>query len=175
VLRRYISSLWISYPLAWHARHRVSVLPSSILPSRRYSEIGLYQSVLLLDGLTMAVISPPGSWACPIGPIEFLGPALEIGVAPSLSDRVPDMGVRLSSPGENPGVGAGICSSSQMEGLNKSCMNTLEGGGSQLDLSRARALAASLSRRRIWWSSKPSNFSSNFLTSYRYVAMRESR
>jgi hypothetical protein len=55
----------------------------------------------------------------------------------------------LSSPSEDPGASVEMSSSSQMEGLNKSCVNTPGAGGSRLDPSWARALATSLSCWRI--------------------------
>jgi hypothetical protein len=81
----------------------------------------------------------------------------------------------LSSPGEISGLGTEISSSSQINDLNKSCSNMPGEGISWLDPSRARASAASLSHQRIWWSSKSSNLFSNFLISYLYAAMLESR
>jgi hypothetical protein len=59
------------------------------------------------------------------------------------------MGTKLPSFREALGERARISSLSQIEGLSKSCMNIPGGGGSRLDPGRARALAASLSRRRI--------------------------
>jgi hypothetical protein len=99
---------------------------------------------------------------------------IRIGVRPSLPSEVPSAGCGLSSHGEISGMCTRISSFSQMDGLNKYCVNMPGGGGSRLDPSPARASAASLSRQRIWWSSKPSNFSSNFLISCLYASMWES-
>jgi hypothetical protein len=175
VLRRYSSSLWIRCPLARRTRCQVLVSSSGMVPSQRYSEIDLLQSASGLSGLTIVAISPPGSRACLIGPAEVVGSALEVRATPSLSGRVPDMGVGLSSPGEIPGVGVRISFSSRMESLNKSYMNTPEEAIRGSIRAHTRVLAASLSHQRIWRCSKPSNFSSNFLTSCWYAVMQESR
>jgi hypothetical protein len=132
--------------LARRARCWVSVSLSSIVPSRRYSKIGPCQSASRLGGPTTVTISPPGSWACPIGSAEVPKLASEVEVVPSLPDRVPGVGVGLSLPGEIPDAGARTFSSSQMEGLNNSCVNMPRGDGSWLDPNRAGASAASLSR-----------------------------
>jgi hypothetical protein len=161
--------------MARRARHWVSVSSYSIVPSQMYSENGLRQSASGLGGPTMVSISPTVSQPCPIVPAEVPGLALEVRDTPYLPSRVLDAGARSSSPKEIPGTGGRTSSSSRMEGLNKSCINMPGGGGSRLDSSQARALATSLSRQRIWWSMKPSIFSSHFLTSYQYSAMRESR
>jgi hypothetical protein len=160
--------------LARRGRHRVSVSSSGIIPSRRYSDIGFCQSASGSGSLTIAAISPSGSRFGSLGPAEAHGLTLEVGTGPSFPGGVPGVGIGLSSSGEILSLGTGISPSSRMGGLNKSCANTPGGDGSWLDLSRARALAASLSHRWIWWSSKPSNFSSSFPTSCRYAAMRES-
>jgi hypothetical protein len=91
----------------------------------------------------------PGSRPYSIGPIEVPGSASKVGDMPPLLSRVPDVDVGLSSLDGVPGTGAGPSSSSWIEGLNKSCVNTPGGGGSRLDPSRVRVLTASLSHRRI--------------------------
>jgi hypothetical protein len=153
------------------------VSSSGIAPSQRYSEIGFRQSTLGSSGPTTTAISPSGSRFGSIGNAEAPGLTSEVRTGSSFPGGIPGVGtsIGMSSPGEILGLGTGISSSSRMEGLNKSYVNTLEGGGSRLDLSRARMSAASLSRWRIWWSLKPMNFSSSYLTSCRYAAMRESR
>jgi hypothetical protein len=57
--------------------------------------------------------------------------------------------MELPSFGEHLGECARVSSSSRIEGLNKSYVNTPGGAGWQLDPSQARALAASLSHQRI--------------------------
>jgi hypothetical protein len=108
--------------------------------------------------------SPLSSRFGSIGSAEAPGLALEERVVSLVGLR--GTGSWLSLPGEIPGTGTGISFSSQMEGLNKSCVNTPKGDGSWLNLRWVRVSAASLSHRRIWWSLKPSNSSSNLLTSY---------
>jgi hypothetical protein len=161
--------------LALCVRHRVSVLSSSMVPSRRYSEIGLHQFIAWLGGPTTATTSPSGHELGLISLVEGPGSAFDINTRPSSPGGIPGAGIEPLASEEVPDVGSGISSSSQMEGLNKSCMNTPGGGGSRLDPNQATASASSLSHRRIWWSSKSLNFSSNLLTSYRYASMHESR
>jgi hypothetical protein len=132
--------------LAQCAWHRVSVSSSGIVPSYRYSEISFRQSVLRLGGLTIVAISPSGSWLSPVGSAKAPGLASEIRAGSSIPSGVPGIGARLSLPRGILGVGTVISSSSWMEGLNKSYVNTIRGGGSQLDSSWAKASAASLSR-----------------------------
>jgi hypothetical protein len=154
----------------------VSVLSSGIVPSRRYLEIGFCQSASVSGGPTTATISPPpglpvwSSWRA-----EALELASEIGAGPSLPGGVPGIGTVLSSLEDIPGMGTGTSSLSQMEALNNSCENTPGGGGSRLHPSQARASTALLSRWRILWSLKSSNFSSNFPTYCWYATMWELR
>jgi hypothetical protein len=133
-------------------------------------DTGCYTS----DSITAAT-SPLSSRFGSIGLPEAPGLTLGVRVMPSLLNGAPGTSYGLSLPGEISGTGTGISSSSRMEGLNKSCVNTPKEDDSRLNPSRARASAASLSRQRIWWSSKPPNSSSNFLTPCRHVAMRELR
>jgi hypothetical protein len=145
------------YHLPRCARCQVLVSSTGIVPSRRYSEIVFHPSASGLGGFTTTTISPLGSWCGSICPIKIPGFTSEVRVGPSLPDMVPGAGCGLSSLMEISGVGTGISTSSQMDNLNKSCVNMPRVGGSQLDLRRARASVASLSHRRIWWSSKLSN------------------
>jgi hypothetical protein len=69
-----------------------------------------------------------------------LGLTSEIETMPSFPGGVPGAGTGLSSPREILGSSTKISFSSRMEGLNKSCANMPGWGGSQLDLTRARAL-----------------------------------
>jgi hypothetical protein len=167
VLQWYSLLSWIKYPLALRARHRVSVSSSGIVPSWRYSTISFYQSTSGLSGPTTAITSPVGPGFGAIGPAEAFGLASGIGNVPLSPGEAPGTGAKLHSSRGPPGEHAGVSSSSHIEGLNRSCTNTPDGGDSLLDPSRARESAASLSRQRIWWSSKSSNFSSSLLTSYR--------
>jgi hypothetical protein len=96
----------------------------------------------------IAAPSPSGPGLSVIGPIKAPGLAFNIGTGPFSPGMVLGMGVELPSSGEAPGKHVGI-SSRQIEGLNKSSMNTPGGGGSRLDPSRARASATSLSHQRI--------------------------
>jgi hypothetical protein len=120
-----------------------------------------------LGGLTKTTISPSHTRLGAIGSAETPGLPSDIGVGPFSPSGFPGTGVELSSSEEGPGECTGISSSSQVDGLNKSGANTPRGGVSRLDSSRARALAALLSHRRICWSSKLSIFSSSLLTSCR--------
>jgi hypothetical protein len=70
-----------------------------------------------------------------MGPIEVPGLASKAGVALHLLSDFPNASAEPSLLGGIPGAGAETSSSSQMEGLNKSCMNTTRRGGSQLNLS----------------------------------------
>jgi hypothetical protein len=96
----------------------------------------------------MATISVLGSWARLIGSGSFPGLATKVGVRPPSPGGVLGVGTRLPSPDGAPVAGAGLSSSSHMDGLNWSCRNMPEEGSSRLDLSQARASAASLSHRR---------------------------
>jgi hypothetical protein len=93
------------------------------------------------------------SSACPgLGVIhlaEALGLSPIVGAWPPSPNRVPGTKSGLPSLGEAPGASVGVSSSSQIEGLNISCMNTPGGGDLQLDMSRARASVASLPHRRM--------------------------
>jgi hypothetical protein len=146
-------------------RCRVLVSSSGMVPSQRYLEIVLRQSIVGLGGLTIASTSHSGPGLGLISLTEDLGSAFDVGTRPSSLGGTPGTSIELLASGDVLGAGSRISSLSQMEGLNKSCVNTPGGGGSQLDLNRARALATSLSYRRIWWSSKPLNLSSSLLTS----------
>jgi hypothetical protein len=79
---------------------------------------------------TTTAISPSGSWFGLIRPVEVPGFTSEVGAGPSLPGGVPGADCGLSSPGRILGVGTGIFSSIQMDGLNKSYMNTPGGGDS---------------------------------------------
>jgi hypothetical protein len=68
------------------------------------------------------------------------------GRVPRLVSRV---GLGLPPPGGAPDTSVVLSSSSQMDDLVRSCMNTPDGGRSCLYLSRVRASAGSLSRRRM--------------------------
>jgi hypothetical protein len=84
-----------------------------------------------------------------VGLAEALGLAPDIGDGPPSPDRGPSTETGPPSSSEPPGAHAGISSSSRIEGLNRSYMNTPGGGDSQLDPSQAKASATSLSHRRI--------------------------
>jgi hypothetical protein len=66
----------------------------------------------------------PGAPTQKIGSAKVPESASEAAAAPSLSGGVPSMSAGLSLSGEIPGAGIRISSSSQMEGLNKSCVDT---------------------------------------------------
>jgi hypothetical protein len=133
--------------LALCVRHRVS--SSGIVPSRRYSKIGLHQSTSGLGGPIIAATPPSDPGLCSIGPTEASGLASNTDAKLLSPGRVNGVGTELPSSREVPGNCTRISSSSRIEGLNKSCVNTPGGGGSQLDPSRPSALAASLSHQRI--------------------------
>jgi hypothetical protein len=135
--------------LALRSRRQVLVSSSSIVPNWRYPEISFHQSALGLGGPTTSATSPLGPGLGSIGQAEFLGMASDTGAEPFSPGRVPGAGTEMSSSGEVPGECTRISSLSRIEGLYKSYANTPGGGGSRLDLSRARASTASLSCRRI--------------------------
>jgi hypothetical protein len=138
--------------LAQHTRCWDSASSSGIVPSQRYSEIGFHQSTSGLGGPMTVAISPSGPRFGLMGPTGSPWLTSKVGAEPSFSWWGHWLWYRvgLSSSGEAPSMGTGISSSSLMEGLNKSCVNTLRGGGSRLDLSWVRASAVPLSRRRMW-------------------------
>jgi hypothetical protein len=106
--------------------------------------------MMSLMGPTIATTSPSGPGLGAIGPAEAPGLASDIGAGPFSPGGVPGTDIELPSSGEAPGERTEMSSLGQIEGLNKSCVNTPGGGGSRLDPSRARASASSLSHRRIW-------------------------
>jgi hypothetical protein len=148
---------------------------SGMVPSWRYLEIGLRQFVAGLGGSIIAATSPSGPGIGLISPTEGHGSAFDVGTGSSSPDGAPGTDIKSSASGEVPGIGFTISSSSRMEGLNKSWVNTPGGGRSQLDPNRVMTSVAPLSHRRMWWSSKLSNFSSSLPTSCWYAAIRESR
>jgi hypothetical protein len=99
-----------------------------MVPNRRYSAIGFHQPTSGLASPTIAATSPLGPRLGVMGPAEAPGLASDIGTGPSSSSE-------LASIGEPLGGHAVVSSSSRIEGLNKSCMNTPGWGGSQFDLS----------------------------------------
>jgi hypothetical protein len=109
--------------LALCARCRVLFLTPGIVPSRRYSVIGFHQSTTRLRCPMIAAPSPSGPGLSVIGPIKAPGLAFNIGTGPFSPGMVLGMGVELPSSREAPGKHVGI-SSRQIEGLNKSSMNT---------------------------------------------------
>jgi hypothetical protein len=112
------------YPLAWHARHRVSVLSSSIVLSWWYSEIYFCQSMWELGGPVMDAISVLGSRAWPIGPSGVLELASEVSVRPPSPRGVLGMGVGLPSPDGASAMCVELSSLSWMDVMNGFCMNT---------------------------------------------------
>jgi hypothetical protein len=101
-------------------------------PSQRYLEIGFCQSTSGMGSLTTSTISPSGPRFGSIGSAAPpLGFTSEVGDWSSFPGGVLGIGIGLSSLGEVSDVGARLSSSSQMEGLNKSCANT-PGCGSSL-------------------------------------------
>jgi hypothetical protein len=151
VLRRYNSLSWIRYPLALRARCRVLVSSSGITPSYRYSAIGFCQST---SGLG-SPITATNSFACPgSGMVGSVGAP---GLAPDIGDGTPytdgGFGTEIDPPSSGepppPGAHAGISSSSLIECLNRSCVNTPGGGNSWLDPSWVKASTASLSHWRM--------------------------
>jgi hypothetical protein len=129
-------------------RSWVLISSSSMVPNRRDSINGFHQSTLRLDGPTIATISPSSPRLGVMGPAEAPGPASDIGTAPSSSDEAPGASIELPSTKKPPSGRAMVSSLSWIEGLNKYCVNTPEGGGSQFNPSRARASTASLSHQR---------------------------
>jgi hypothetical protein len=103
---------------------QVSVSSSSIVPSQRYSVIGFCQSTSGLGSLMTFATSPLGLGLGAIGPAE--APVLASGVGAGLFSPhgVPGMGTEVPSFGEVSGECTGTSSSSRIEGLNKSCVNT---------------------------------------------------
>jgi hypothetical protein len=130
-------------------RRRALVLSYGIVRRQRYSKIGFHQSASGLGGLTTSATSPSGPELGLIGPVEAPELASDAGAGLFSPGGVPGAGTELPSSGEVLGECTRISSLSRIEGFNKSCANTPGGGGSRLNLSRVRALAASLSRRRI--------------------------
>jgi hypothetical protein len=127
-------------------RHRVQTSSLGIIPSWRYSVIDRCQSISGMCSPTAATISSvcPGSGVLGLAKAQGQAPSVTVG------SRLP-CGVLITetsvpSLGEVPGRIVGASSSSRMEGLKRSCTNMLGGGDSQLDPSRARASADSLSR-----------------------------
>jgi hypothetical protein len=167
VLCRYNSRSWIRYPLALRVRRWVLASSSGIIPSWRYLVIDVRQFISRPGRPTVATISSFCLGSGVLGLVEAPGQAPSITAGSCLPGGVPGAETGVPSLGEVPGAIARVSSSSRMEGLKRSCANTPGGGDSRLDPSRARALAALLSHRRMWWNSKPSNFSSNLLTSCR--------
>jgi hypothetical protein len=105
-----------------------------MVPSRRYSEIGLHQSIAGLGGSTIDATSHSGPELGLISLVEGPSSAFDVGTGPSSLDRAPCVGIEPSASGEVLGIGYRISSSSPMKGLNKSSANTPGGGGSRLDL-----------------------------------------
>jgi hypothetical protein len=92
----------------------------------------------------------------PLGPdLDATGPAevpkldFDVGAGLLPPSGVPGMGTEAPSSREVSGECTRTSSSSRIEGLNKSCVNTPGGFSSRLNLSRVRASTASLSRQRI--------------------------
>jgi hypothetical protein len=127
----------------------VSVLSSGIVPNQRCSVIGFHQSASGLGGLTTATTSPSGPGLGAIGLAKVPELASSVGARPFSPSGVPGMGTEAPSYGEVPGKCTRTSSSDQIEGLNKSYVNTPRGVGSSLDPSRARASTASLFHWRI--------------------------
>jgi hypothetical protein len=120
-------------------RHQVSVLLSGIVPNQRYSVIGFRQSTSGLGGPTTATTATSGPGLGAIGPVEVPGLASGVSVGPFSPTRVPGMGTEAPSSGEVLGKHTRTSSSSRIEGLNKSCMNT-PGGSDRVLHHRATAL-----------------------------------
>jgi hypothetical protein len=77
-------------------RCQVSVSSSSIVPSRRYSEIGFHQSTSGLGGLTTTATSPSGPGLDSIGPTEAPMLASDTGAKPFFLGGVPGASTKLS-------------------------------------------------------------------------------
>jgi hypothetical protein len=92
----------------------------------------------------MVAISSLGPKIGSKGLAEAPRAAFEIGTVPFSPGGVPSEGTEVSSPGEILGTGTEASCLSRMEGLTRVGPGP-RGGGSRLDLSRARASAASLS------------------------------
>jgi hypothetical protein len=75
-----------------------------------------------------ATIFDLGSRAWPIGLGGVPGLISRAGVGPPLPGGVPGAGVVLPLPEGVPGAGVGLSSSSQLDDLMRSCMNTPGGG-----------------------------------------------
>jgi hypothetical protein len=96
-------------------------------------EIGPHHSALGQSSQVMATISASSSWPQPVGPAEVPGSASEADATLPLPSGVPGVGVRLSLPSEIPGTGVEPSSSSRMDSLNRSYVNTPGEGGPRLD------------------------------------------
>jgi hypothetical protein len=93
------------------------------------------QSSSGLGGPTIAATCPSGPGLGAMGPTEALGLTPSVGAGSFSPNGVPGMGTEVPSSREVPGKHTGTSSSSRIEGLNKSCVNTPEGVGSRLNLS----------------------------------------
>jgi hypothetical protein len=137
VLHEYNSLSWIKYPLALRVRRWVLVSSYGIIPSHRYSMIDFCKSSSGPAGLTTTT----NGFACPessvVGPTVAPGLAPDIGNGPPSPDGGPSTETYPPSSGEPPGTHIKISSLSQIEGLNRFCVNTPRGGDSWLDPSRA--------------------------------------
>jgi hypothetical protein len=116
--------------LALCARHWFLVSSSSIVPNRRYSEIGFCQSVSGLGDPTTTATSPSGLGLGAIVLAKVPRLASDIGVGSFPPGGVPGMGTEPPSSGEVSGRCTEKSSPSWMEGLNKSYANTPGGVGS---------------------------------------------
>jgi hypothetical protein len=123
----------VDIPLALRVRRRVLISSSGIVPSQRYSTIGFRQSALGLGDPTIAATSPSGPGLGAIGPAEAPGSTSDMGARLFCLGGTPGAGIELPLPREDSGKRTEMSSSSRIEGLNKSCVITLGGGGSQLD------------------------------------------
>jgi hypothetical protein len=97
---------------------------SGIVPSRRYSVIGFYQSTSGLGGLMTAITSPSGLELGAIGPTEAPKGATGVSARPFSPSGVPGMGTEVPLSREVPSERIGTSSSSWIESLNKSYTNT---------------------------------------------------